>query len=157
MARRKQRIEVIARFAYPVEVVWQALTDPAELGEWFMKTDFAPVVGHRFQFRAEPVGGWRGWVDCEVTLVEPPARLSFTWQGMPEHSLTQVTYELQAEGDGTRVRALHEGFDRTHGRLAGLMLRAILKGGWRKMFRRQLPPVLARLAAAHANGEASHG
>lgn len=157
MARRTRRIEVTTRLAYPVETVWEALTDPTALGEWFMETDFAPVVGHRFQFRAAPVGGWRGWVDCQVTQVEPPRRLSFTWQGMAEHSVTQVTYELQSDGDGTRVRALHEGFDRSHGLLAGLMLRAILRGGWRRMFRRQLPPVLARLGAARTTGEVSHG
>ena len=31
MATRTRKIEVTARFAYPVETVWQALTDPAAL------------------------------------------------------------------------------------------------------------------------------
>jgi hypothetical protein len=38
-----------------------------------MKTDFKPVVGHHFDFRAD----W-GSVDCQVLAVEPNKVLSYT-------------------------------------------------------------------------------
>ena len=47
--------------AFPPEKIWRALTQPHLIEEWLMKNDFAPVVGHRFNFRAD----W-GAVDCEV-------------------------------------------------------------------------------------------
>jgi hypothetical protein len=31
-----------------------------------MNNDFEPVVGRKFQFRAEPMPNWDGVVDCEV-------------------------------------------------------------------------------------------
>jgi hypothetical protein len=37
---------------------------------WLMKTDFQPVVGHRFQFRATPPPHSNGVIDCEVFVVE---------------------------------------------------------------------------------------
>jgi hypothetical protein len=35
-----------------------------------MKSDFQPVVGHKFQFRSEPTPHWNGVTDCEVVVVE---------------------------------------------------------------------------------------
>ena len=44
-----------------------------------MKNDFQPVVGHRFSFRSTPVPNWNGVIDCEVLVVEPNSRLSYSW------------------------------------------------------------------------------
>ncbi len=53
------------------EKIWRALTEGALLSEWLMANDFRPVVGHRFSFRAHPVGDWDGIIECEVITVEP--------------------------------------------------------------------------------------
>jgi hypothetical protein len=50
---------------YPPEKIWRALTRPHLIEEWLMKNDFKPVVGHRFDLRAD----W-GAVDCQVLAVE---------------------------------------------------------------------------------------
>ncbi|MEJ7837274.1 MAG: SRPBCC domain-containing protein [Thermomicrobiales bacterium] len=65
----------------PIDRVWNALTNPETLSKWmlFKANDFQPVVGHTFQFR--DAEGWDGFVDCEVTEVEKPNRLSYTWVG----------------------------------------------------------------------------
>lgn len=42
------------RYPHTPERVWRALTDPKALAAWLMPNDFAPVVGHRFTFRAPP-------------------------------------------------------------------------------------------------------
>jgi len=51
---------------YPPEKIWRALTQPHLIEEWLMKNDFKPVVGHRFNLRAD----W-GAVDCQVLTIEP--------------------------------------------------------------------------------------
>ena len=97
----------------PIGRVWTALTDSETLSKWMMfKTnDFKPEVGHTFQFRDAPY--YEGVIDCEVTEVDEPNRLAYTWttegvDGQP-HS-TVVTWILE-EGDGvTRVHLEQSGF-----------------------------------------------
>ena len=38
---------------YPPEKIWRALTQPHLIEEWLMKTDFKPITGHQFGFRAD--------------------------------------------------------------------------------------------------------
>lgn len=98
---------------YPAEALWLALTDPALIERWLMRNDFQPVVGHRFDFHAQPVPGWSGVTHCEVLAVEPPYRLAYTWGDGSESDSglrTVVTWTLSAEDGGTRVRMEHSGF-----------------------------------------------
>lgn len=100
----------------PPEKVWRALTEPALLGAWLMENDIAPVVGHRFTFRAKPMPGWDGIVHCEVLVVEPNARLVYAWRGGakegPGGALdTTVTWTLTPNASGgTRLHLEHAGF-----------------------------------------------
>ena len=64
--------------SHPPEKIWRALTQPHLIQEWLMKNDFQPIVGHKFNFRAQPMAGWNGVADCEVLVVEPPYRLSWS-------------------------------------------------------------------------------
>ena len=92
----KRDLKFEAVYPYPPARVWQALTDPKEIEQWLMPNDFAPRLGHKFQFRVpKPPRGWRGIVDCEVLVVEPPRRLSYTWQGDPKHRPTKVMWTLE--------------------------------------------------------------
>ena len=40
-------------FPHPPEKLWRALTEGPLLAQWMMNNDFEPVVGRKFQFRAE--------------------------------------------------------------------------------------------------------
>lgn len=90
-------------FAYPPERLWRALTQPHLLEEWLMKTDFQPVTGHRFDFRAD----W-GAVSCEVMEVEPHKTLSYSWGAMGVETI--VTWTLTPTGSGTHLRMEQSGF-----------------------------------------------
>jgi uncharacterized protein YndB with AHSA1/START domain len=68
-----------------------------------MKADFKPVVGHRFDFRAN----W-GAVDCEVLTVEPNRTLTYTWEALGLESV--VTWTLTPAGPGTLLRMEQTGF-----------------------------------------------
>jgi uncharacterized protein YndB with AHSA1/START domain len=81
---------------HPAEKVWRALTEGALIKEWLLDNNFKPVVGHRFQFRATPVGGWSGVVESEVLVVEPITRLSYRWESMGLE--TVVVWTLRPNG-----------------------------------------------------------
>lgn len=86
------------QYTTSIEKLWAALTDSSKLAKWVMENDFKPVVGHRFQFRTQPVGGWNGIIDCEVLIVDAPNRLSYTWVSAGQENT--VTWTLQDLGDG---------------------------------------------------------
>jgi len=102
------------RLPHPPEKVWRALTENSLLEQWLMQNDFLPIVGHRFQFRAEPRPHWNGVTDSEVLDVAPNERLSYTWNASgeeaPEGLKTVVTWTLTPTSDGTQLRMEHSGF-----------------------------------------------
>ncbi|MGB9404789.1 MAG: SRPBCC domain-containing protein [Candidatus Acidiferrales bacterium] len=93
---------------HPPEKIWRALTQSPLLEEWLMKNDFQPVVGHQFNFRATPVPNWNGVIDCEVLVLEPNSRLSYSWASMGMKSV--VAWTLTPTEGGTYVRMEHSGF-----------------------------------------------
>jgi uncharacterized protein YndB with AHSA1/START domain len=96
-------VTVERELAHPPEKVWRALTQPHLIEEWLMKSDFAPVVGHHFDFRAD----W-GSVGCEVLEIEPNQILSYSWAAMGLDSV--VTWTLMPIGSGTLLRMEQSGF-----------------------------------------------
>jgi uncharacterized protein YndB with AHSA1/START domain len=88
---------------HPPEKIWRALTQSHLIEEWLMKNDFKPVVGHRFDFRAD----W-GSVDCRVLAIEPNKALSYAWGAYGLESI--VTWTLTPTSTGTHLRMEHSGF-----------------------------------------------
>jgi uncharacterized protein YndB with AHSA1/START domain len=84
---------------HPVEKVWRALTDPAELEHWFpqrVEGDFVSGGKLRFPFRqaksldGEVIPDFEG----EVIDADPPRLLSYRWGD------DVLRFELVPEGDG---------------------------------------------------------
>jgi uncharacterized protein YndB with AHSA1/START domain len=90
---------------FPAERIWRALTQPHLIAEWLLQSDFAPVVGHDFQFTQD----W-GSIDCRVTEVEPEKSLAYTWAAFGLEST--VTWTLTPSALGTRLRMEQVGFRR---------------------------------------------
>ena len=106
---RSTRSLVIERvFPHSPEKLWRALTESPLLAQWMMNNDFEPVAGRKFQFRNEPVKNWDGVIDCEVLIVDPLERLSYSWSSLGLRSVVLFTL-TPAEG-GTHVRLEHSGF-----------------------------------------------
>ena len=129
----------------PREQVWRGLADSTALAEWMFPNDFVPRVGHHFTFQVppNPKVNFDGLVvRCEVLECEPPSWLVFSWSagGLID---TRVSFQLEPDGEGTRVLFEHSGFDDSQpwGKQA-------FKGaeyGWARMLG-QLPAVVTGLA-----------
>ena len=52
MSAETLSVVVEREIPHPPEKIWRALTQPHLIEEWLMKTDFKPVVDHRFNLRA---------------------------------------------------------------------------------------------------------
>lgn len=143
MTPTPQAITADYEFPQTPSKVWRALTDPALISAWLMPTDFRPVVGHRFTFRAQPMPHWDGVVQCEVLEVDEPHRLRYSWKGgMGEFALdTIVTWTLTAtDAGGTRVHLEHAGFLPTN----AYALEGMGKG-WRGHIAERLKQAIAAL------------
>ncbi|MFC5473938.1 SRPBCC family protein [Paraherbaspirillum soli] len=88
---------------HSLEKVWRALTQSPLIEEWLMENDFKPVVGHRFDLRAD----W-GVVECQVLAIEPNKALSYKWEALGLKSV--VTWTLTPTNTGTHLRMEQSGF-----------------------------------------------
>ncbi|WP_423394843.1 SRPBCC family protein [Burkholderia sp. LMG 21824] len=103
-ATTETRSVVVEReLPHPPEKIWRALTQPHLIEAWLMKSDFEPVAGRAFSFRAD----W-GSVDCTVLTIEPPRALSYTWAAYGLESV--VTWTLTPTPVGTHLRMEQVGF-----------------------------------------------
>ena len=113
-AAATRSVVVERKMPHPPDKIWRALTQGPLIEAWLMENDFQPVVGHKFNFRATPMPHWNGVVDCEVLVVEPCARLSYSWNASGEEAegglRTVVTWTLTPADGGTRLRMEQSGF-----------------------------------------------
>jgi uncharacterized protein YndB with AHSA1/START domain len=64
------------RFTHPIDAVWSAITEPAQLKHWFPSTLEGELeAGAPLRFVHEEGAAWEG----EMLEVEPPFRLVFMW------------------------------------------------------------------------------
>ncbi len=135
--KRALRFEVT--YPHPPAKVWRVLTTREHIARWLMENDFAPEVGHRFQFRAQPVGGWDGVVHAEVLELEPERRLVLAWRSKVID--TKVTFLLEPVDGGTRLTLLHTGFKG----LKPVMTSFILGMGWKGHILKAIPTLITTL------------
>jgi len=121
---------------FPAEKLWRALTQPHLIEEWLMKTDFKPVLGHKFKLSRTPKPDVDVVVDCEVLKVEPNKTLSYTWDAFGLESV--VTFTLTPTGAGTHLRVEQAGFSPTQKQAFGGA-----HAGWKQFFAK-LDELLAR-------------
>ena len=107
-AEETRTVVIEREFPHAPEKLWRALTESPLVAQWLMKNDFEPVVGRKFQLRSDPVPNWDGIIDCEVLVVEPLKRLSYSWGTLGLESV--VLFTLTPTESGTQVRMEHSGF-----------------------------------------------
>lgn len=105
------RIERDILIAAPPEVVWEVITEPEHMAQWFSDADFELKPG---------ADGTIATYEIRIEDVEPPRRFSFRWDAL------LVEFTLAAEGDGTRLRLVESGFENRAAQ------RVEHEGGWTK-------------------------
>jgi len=97
-------------FQQPPVEVWKYLTKPELIEQWLTKTDFQPIVGHKFSF-ADKTGKI---ISCKVLEVKPFTTLSYSWQyhSAIGHKLldSKVIWTLVPKEQGTELQLVHNGF-----------------------------------------------
>ena len=91
------------RIAHPVDIVWRAVSEPAELAHWFPTAVdglMRPGGELRFTFPGDDEPAHTG----RVLQVEAPARLAFTWFG----DVLRFELEPLDAGAATLLRFTHE-------------------------------------------------
>lgn len=97
-AGERQVVRFRRRLAHPIERVWAALTEPAELRAWLGEVEVELVEGGRFTVRwlnADERGN-RAVYHATITRLEPPRLLETSGD---IHGV--LRWELRPEGDGT--------------------------------------------------------
>ncbi len=89
--------------------VFQALTEKADLERWFaVKAELDLRPGGAISFEWDRARGVYNF--GKILELDPPYRLSYTWEAM-EPSPVTITFQLNAENEGTRLHLLNAGLD----------------------------------------------
>jgi len=108
-------IETILDLPHPPQKVWNAVTTPDGLNQWFGDhVTMRLEEGSPILFRWDEYGEVGGIIE----VVEPITRFAYRWRahGVPEGvamnatNSTLVTFELTPTPAGTRLRVLETGF-----------------------------------------------
>ena len=115
-------------FPRPIERVWRAITEPAEVREWFESVCLDLSVGGDWRMGAE--GGWAG----RIAALEPPRLVRFDHTpGAPADPGAYFQYELEPVAGGTRLLFTHH----LPGVAGGLARDGDgVAGGWHEIFDR---------------------
>ncbi len=120
ITHEQDTIETEIHIAAPPERVFQALTDPQQLLQWWGQQGI--YRGTRWNTDVRPGGKWRSegvsdrdgnpfHVEGEYLQVDPPRLLEYTWIASWTGSIkTIVRMELEAKSGGTMLRLRHTGF-----------------------------------------------
>lgn len=100
----KITIERSIWIAAPRERVWQAVTDPAQIAQWFAPGTSFSQKGNTICVRI----GEREIEVAVIELVDPPRQI--TTRHLPERLIT-TTYTLEEENGGTRFTVTETGFE----------------------------------------------
>ena len=121
----------------PAAAVWQALTDADAMRQWYFNLPlFRTEVGFRFEFTGGPED--RQYLHlCEVTEVIPGRRLTYSWRYDGYPGISYVTFELEPEGEATRLTLTHTGLETISPGHADFA-RSNFEAGWDDIINRML-------------------
>jgi len=125
-----------------IEKVWQKVATSEGIAAWFMPNDFQLEEGHEFHLQ-----GPFGASPCKVIEVDPPKKLTFTWD-LDGWRVSFLLKEL--ESGTTEFTVIHGGWKESDKTVAKAnekvsVIRERMNGGWEQ--------IVAKLKAAiESNG-----
>ena len=111
-AMQSEPIVIERTYNATVATVWKAITDNNEMKKWYFDiAAFKPEPGFEFQFTGQGKEGEKYVHLCKVIEVVKEKKLTYSWRydGFEGNSL--VTFELCAQGNGTKLILTHTGLE----------------------------------------------
>lgn len=99
-------------FPATADVVWRAISNREEMIKWYFDLkEFKPEVGFEFRFTAGPSDERQYKHVCKVTVVIVGKKLAYSWHYDGYDGDSEVTFELFAEDNQTKLRLTHAGLE----------------------------------------------
>lgn len=120
------------------EAVWRAITDRAQMIEWFFEEipAFKAEVGFTTQFDVDT--GERIYRHVwRITEVVPEEKIVIDWRYEAIPGVGTVTFEVRGDGDGTVLRVTNEGLE-TFPQDIPEFTRESCEGGWKYLIQGNL-------------------
>jgi uncharacterized protein YndB with AHSA1/START domain len=137
-------------YPYPVETVWECLTDPELLKQWSLSSgQFRAEPGFKWMEarKPKPRMNWDGKMYFEVLEVIAPKKLSYSFRGGPREGVitldTVVTWTLTPKNNGTNLCLEHTGFKG----MGNYFTSFVMELGWKKNVGKKLSKTLQRVFA----------
>ena len=112
MTARNKPVVVEQLFDNPKTKVWEAISEPEQMIEWFFDNipAFEPEAGFQTEF---PVtSGSRTFTHVwKIQEAEAEKRIRYHWSYREYKGESLVTFELIEKGKGTLLRLTHEGLE----------------------------------------------
>ncbi len=129
--------------AAPRERIFQAITDPQQAVRWWGQS--GKYRFNEFHMDVRVGGKWscagpsenmgtNFTVHGEFLEVDPPRKLAYTWSSSWMPAVTEVRWELEAQGNGTIAKLTHTGFAGNADQAKGHSLGWSLVLGWLQAF-----------------------
>ncbi len=129
-------IHKVVQLNAPLEKVWKAIATSDGIASWWMKNNFKPKIGYKFDLFYGDAPS-----PCKVTEIIPSSKLSFEWD-----KDWQITFELKELGPNKCELSLtHAGWDENKNTRFGqphTVLRKVMYDGWTNMLQNRLPEQL---------------
>jgi uncharacterized protein YndB with AHSA1/START domain len=98
--------------------VFRLLTEPDLYARWFgpdgattSVEQMEVTLGGRLELKiAFPGTDLEVGIEGFYEVIEPPVRLVHTWRSMDEDLVTTVAFDIEPQGERTRLRVTHRGF-----------------------------------------------
>lgn len=113
-------------FDAPIDKVWNAVSTSEGIAKWFMPNDFQPELGYEFHLQS-PFGP----SPCKVTELDPPTKLSFTWDN-DGWFVSFILKEVDAKTEFTLIHGGWKSPDDIIGKAGekGSVIRDRMNHGW---------------------------
>lgn len=112
MSNKNQPIIVEQSFNKTKEQVWNAITDPNQMQQWFFENipDFIPEVGFETKFNVD--AGERQFMHVwKITEVIPYEKIEYNWKYENMEGNAFVIFEIFEQGSETLLRLTNIGLE----------------------------------------------
>ena len=108
MSMQKLAVERSIWIAAPQERVWEAVTDPEQIAQWFLPSTLGAIMKRDDTGKISVSMGEMALDFAILDVVDPPSRVIS--RSLPD-KLVSTAYRLEEEKDGTRITVTLSGFE----------------------------------------------